>query len=377
MPTAKLTALFQENFTAFGELGASVCVWRDGREVLSLAGGFRDRAQTEPWTAETPVLFWSATKGLAAACLLHACEARGVALDTRVAALWPDFAQAGKERVTLAELLSHRAGLAALSRAADAQDHAAVAAALAAETPNWPLGAGHGYHPRTFGYLVDEVLRRITGTALRDYWRAQFAEPLGLDVWIGMPPERVAEASSIFPAKTAPPKGDPFYTAFLTPGSLTARAFASPRGLHSVAAMNAPEARTSSFGAFGGIGTARGLAKFYALLAGGGTLDGRRFFAPATLDWMTTTLTQGPDRVLLAETAFSAGFMRDPLDARGAKLRAHFGPSPRAFGHPGAGGSHAFADPDTGLAFAYVMNQMEPGVFPGPKALRLVAALGG
>ena len=376
MPTEKLSALFHENFTAFGELGASVCVWQDGREVLSLAGGWKDRAQTEPWSAETPVLFWSATKGLAAGCLLHACQEHGLSPLTRVAELWPEFAQAGKERVTIAELLSHQAGLAALSRAADAQDHAAVAAALAAEAPQWPPGAGHGYHPRTFGYLVDEVLRRITGgVTLREYWRAQFAEPLGLDVWIGMPAERVAEASSIFPAKTAPPKADPFYTAFLTPGSLTARAFASPRGLHSVASMNAPEARASSFGAFGGIGTARGLAKFYALLAGGGVLNGRRFFEPSTLDWMTTTLTQGPDRVLHIDTAFSAGFMRDPVAAGGAKQRAHFGPSPRAFGHPGAGGSHAFADPDTGLAFAYVMNQMEPGVLPGAKCLRLITAL--
>ena len=375
MPTDRMTALFDENFAAHGELGASVSVWREGREVVSLAGGFRDRAKTEPWTAETPVLVWSATKGLAAACLLHACQEHGVAPLTPVAALWPEFAQAGKERVTIAEMLSHRAGLPALTRAADAQDHAAVARALAAEAPAWPLGEGHGYHPRTFGYLVDEVLRRITATTLRDYWRAQFAEPLALDVWIGLPPERVAEASAIFPAKTAPPKGDSFYTAFATPDSLTARAFASPRGLHSVASMNTPAARTASFGAFGGIGTARGLAKFYALLAGGGVWKGRRFFEPATLAWMTTTLTQGPDRVLQSETAFAAGFMRDPADAQGAKRRAHFGPSPRAFGHPGAGGSHAFADPDTGLAFAYVMNQMEPGVFPGPKCLRLIAAL--
>ena len=376
MPTEKLPALFAENFTAFGELGASLSVWQDGREVLSLADGWKDRALTEPWTAETPVLFWSATKGLAAACLLHACQEHGVPPLVRVAEVWPEFAQAGKERVTIAELLSHQAGLAALSREADARDHAAVADALAAEAPQWPLGAGHGYHPRTFGYLVDEVLRRIAGgVTLRDYWRALFAGPLDLDVWLGMPPECVAEASSIFPAKTAPPPGDPFYTAFLTPGSLTARAFASPRGLHSVASMNAPEVRAASFGAFGGIGTARGLAKFYALLAGGGALEGRRFFTPSTLAWMSTTLTQGPDRVLLTDTAFSAGFMRDPLDATGRKLRTHFGPSPRAFGHPGAGGSHAFADPDTGLAFAYVMNQMEPGVFPGPKCLRLVAAL--
>lgn len=371
----RITALFHENFTAYGELGAAVCVWREGREVLSLAGGFRDRAQTVPWTAATPVLFWSATKGLAAACLLHACQEHAVSPLSSVAELWPEFSQAGKERVTIAELLSHQAGLPALSAAADVRDHAAVAAALAAEAPHWPPGTGHGYHPRTFGYLVDELLRRITGTTLREYWRAQFAEPLDLDVWIGLPPERAAEAASIFPAKTAPPEGDAFYTAFLTPDSLTARAFASPRGLDSVASMNTSEARTASFGAFGGIGTARGLAKFYALLAGGGAWEGRRFFQPATLAWMTTTLTQGPDRVLLAETAFSAGFMRDPADAHGAKRRTHFGPSPRAFGHPGAGGSHAFADPDTGLAFAYVMNQMEPGVFPGPKCLRLIAAL--
>ncbi|MEI9892943.1 MAG: serine hydrolase [Chthoniobacter sp.] len=110
-------------------------------------------------------------------------------------------------------------------------DHEAVAAALAAAAPAWPLGEGHGYHPRTFGFLVDEILRRITrGRTLRDYWCAEFAEPLGLDVWIGLPPERVHEPASIFPTKTSPPKGDAFYTAFLTPASLTSRAFASPGG---------------------------------------------------------------------------------------------------------------------------------------------------
>ncbi len=249
-------------------------------------------------------------------------------------------------------------------------------AALAAAAPAWPPGHGHGYHPRTFGFLVDETLRRVTGgRTLREYWRAVFAEPLGLEVWIGLPPERVHEPASIFPAKSSPPKGDAFYTAFLTPASLTARAFASPRGLHSVAAMNAPEARAASFGAFGGVGTARGLAKFYAMLAEGGALEKRRWFEPRTMDWMTTTLTQAPDRVLLLDTAFSAGFMRDPVDAEGRKLRTNFGPSLKAFGHPGAGGSHAFADPENRISFAYVMNQMEPGVLPGPKALRLIDAL--
>jgi CubicO group peptidase (beta-lactamase class C family) len=371
-----LAALFQENFSQCGELGASICIWHEGKELLSLAGGFKDRQMEQPWTEDTMVLFWSATKGLAAACLLHACQEHGIEPTTPVAAVWPEFAQAGKEHVTIAAMLSHQAGLAAMSTPKEVMDHGAVAAALAAQAPAWPLGEGHGYHPRTFGFLVDETLRRITrGRTLREYWRTEFAEPLSLDVWIGLPAEKVQEPSAIFPTKTSPPKGDAFYTTFLTPSSLTARAFASPRGLHSVAAMNGPEARTASFGAFGGVGTARGLAKFYAMLAEGGALDGRRWFEARTLHWMTTTLTQGPDRVLLLETAFSAGFMRDPVDASGKKTRTNFGPSLLAFGHPGAGGSHAFADPENRISFAYVMNQMDPGVLPGPKSLRIVEQL--
>ena len=200
-----------------------------------------------------------------------------------------------------------------------------------------------------------------------------------MDQWNTVGPkikQIVAKVAPIFPPKTAPPK-DRFYTAFVTPGSLTLRAFGSPEGLKSVAAMNAPDGRRASLPGFGGIGTAAALAKFYAMLACGGALNGRTFFKADTLTWMSTTLVQGDDRVLLTDTAFSAGFMRDPLSPDGKKLRAIFGPSPSAFGHPGAGGTHAFADPGHRIAFAYVMNQMEPGVLPGPKSLRLVEAIYG
>ncbi len=376
MDLERFRELFRENFTSFGDLGASVSVWRDGAEILSLADGWCDRQQTQPWTAATPVLFWSATKGLASACLLHALQARGLDLQMRVSACWPEFSQAGKERVTIGEMLSHQAGLPALSGPVPVTDYAAVVAALAAEPPRWRIGEGHGYHPRTFGFLVDETLRRITGgVTLRDYWRTQFAEPLGLEIWIGVPAEIRRRVAPVFPAPAAPPKGGPFHAALLTAGSLTAQSFASPRGLHSAAAMNQPEVLAASFPGFGGVGTARGLAKFYAMLANGGTSDGVRFFETTTLGWMTTTLSQGHDRVLLMDTAFSAGFMRDPMDPAGRKTRTLFGPSAKAFGQPGAGGSHAFADPERGLAFAYVMNQMAPGVLPGPKSLRLVDGL--
>ncbi len=373
----RLTTLFRENFEMHGELGASVSVWRDGKEVLSLADGWRDRERSQPWTKETPVLFWSATKGLSSGCLLHALQQRALDPNTmRVAEVWPEFAAAGKDAITIAQVMSHQAGLSALSTPVPVTDYDAVIAALAAEKPHWPPGAGHGYHPRTFGFLVDEILRRVTGgTALREYWRTHFAKPLALDVWIGVPPEMVSRVAPVFPARRAPPKDDTFYAAFLNSGTFTAQSFVSPRGLHSAAALNQPEALTLSFPGFGGVGTAHSLARFYAMLAVGGTLDGQRFFGNHALDWMTTTLTQGYDRVLLMETAFSCGFMRDPTAPSGEKLRTLFGPSRRAFGQPGAGGSHAFADPDRGLAFAYVMNQMEPGVLPGPKSLRLVEEL--
>ena len=374
MDVSRIETLFRENFTLHGDLGASLSVWCDGREVISLAGGWRDRDRSLPWTADTPVLVWSATKGPAVACVLHAMQERGLTLDTRVADVWPEFAAHGKGALTMGGALSHQSGVPALDRIANILNHDDVARAIAEQVPYWEPGTAHGYGPRLYGFLLDELVRRIAGRALGEYWRAVFAEPLALDFWIGMSADVMEKAAPIYPPKTAPPK-DRFYTAFVTPGSLTLRAFGSPAGLNAVAAMNAPEGRRASLPGFGGIGTAAALAKFYAMLAASGALDGRAYFTAETLAWMQRTLVQGDDRVLLTDTAFSAGFMRDPLLPDGKKLRAIFGPSPSAFGHPGAGGSHAFADPEHRIAFAYVMNQMEPGVLPGPKALRLVEAV--
>lgn len=368
--------VFDENFASRGEIGASVSIWQAGREVVTLAGGFCERERERPWTADTPTLIWSATKGPASACVLHALEAAGVGLDEPVASRWPEFAQAGKGSVTIAELLSHRAGLAALEAKVSVLDYGAVVAALAAQAPLWPRGEGHGYHTRTFGFLEDELLRRVQppGMTLGRYWREKFADPLGLDVWIGLPDELQARVATTYPARVpgimsdAP---DPLYQALADPASMARRSFTSPAGLHSVSSMMSAEARRAEFPAFGGIGSARGLAKFYARLA---VVDDV-VFSPAVRAAMMTPLVSGSDRVLCTETCFAVGFMLDPRDAAGAKLRQTFGPVGAAFGHPGAGGLHAFADPGNQLAFAYVMNQMELGVFPNRKALALVEAL--
>ncbi len=367
---ARLRPLFAENFSRFGELGAAVSIWQDGGPVLELHGGYRDSQRELPWTDETLVLFWSATKGLGSACLLHVLQEHDLGLERRVAEFWPEFGQGGKGEITLAQLLSHRAGLPALDEAADVMDYPAVVRALEKQRPLWPPGSAHGYHARTFGYLLDELVRRIDSRTIGEYWRQVFAEPLGLDIWIGLPREENARVATIYAAK-ASAAPDPFFLAMATPGTLPRKAFTSPRGLNAVSAMNALENRASSLVSFGGIGSATSLAQFYALLANGGALSGRRFFSAETIAQMSTTLSAGMDRVFQVPTAFSAGFMQDPPDAS----RRLFGPSPLAFGQPGAGGSHAFADPDKKISFAYVMNQMEQKLLPNEKSLRLVEAL--
>jgi len=373
-------AFFWENFEKRGDLGASLSIWHKGEEVLSLGGGFVDRGRKEPWTAATPVLVWSATKGPAVASLLHALERQGESLDLPVTALWPAFGGGGKQGVTIGDLLAHRAGVAALSSPVSVLDSAAVDAALEAQEPNWSLGAGegkHGYHPRTFGSLLDGLMRRLEGCTIGEYWARWFATPLGLDFWIGVPEEKLPLVAPVYAARAGEREMSeedvPFYKALAQPETLTARAFASPGGVQGVAAMNTPAIRRACLPGFGGVGTARALARFYAVLAEGGALEGVRFFHSTRA--MEEVRSRGYDRVLLRPTAFAAGFMHDPMDEEGRKVRRLFGPSLRAFGQPGAGGSHAFADPENRLSFAYVMNQMEASVLPTEKALGIVRAL--
>jgi CubicO group peptidase (beta-lactamase class C family) len=370
---ARLEPLFRENFEKFGELGSAFSVWQNREAVIDLHGGFRDASRQQPWTDDTIVLIWSATKALGSACLLHVLQEHKIDLESRVAEFWPKFAQAGKGQITLAQLLSHQAGLAALDRKVNILDYPAVIEALEKQEPNWRPGDGHGYHARTFGFLADELVRRITRATISEYWRKTFAEPLGLDIWIGLPESENHRVATMYAAKIGKtPEPQQFYRDLGTPGTLARRAFSSPRGLDAVSDMNKPENRARSFVSFGGIASAHSLGKFYSVLANGGSeADGRLFFGERTMRCMATTLTDGMDRVFRIPTAFSAGFMKEA----NASSRKIFAASKTGFGHPGAGGSHAFADPENGVSFAYVMNQMEQSVLPNEKSLRLVDAI--
>ncbi len=365
----RIAPLFEENFTRFGELGAAVSIWQNGKPVVDLCGGFRDARREDLWTSDTIVLVWSATKGIGSACVLHVLQEHKIDINQRVAEFWPEFAQAGKEKITLAQMLSHQAGLCALDRRVDVLDYGAVILALEEQAPLWPPGTTHGYHARTFGFLLDELARRIAGKPLAEYWRKVFGEPLKLDLWIGLPERENPRVAKMYAAKAGkPPEPKQFYADLIMPGTLARKTFTSPYGLHAVNAMNNVSVRAQPIVSFGGIGSASSLAKFYAMLANGGAWEDRQFFSHETLRWMTTTLADGIDRVFQIPTAFSAGLMKEAENAS----RKIFHGSRFSFGHPGAGGSHAFADPENKIAFAYVMNQMEQSLLPNEKSLRLV-----
>ena len=368
----RLKPLFHENFEKFGELGAAVSVWQNGKPLIDLYGGFCDTSGEKPWTSDTLVLIWSATKGIGSTCVLHALQQQKIELNQAVAEFWPEFVRANKDRITLGQLLSHQAGLCALDQRVDVLDYDGVVRALEVQEPLWPPGTTHGYHARTFGFLLDELIRRITGKTLSDYWQENFARPLGLDFWIGLPEKKNSRVATIYAAKSGkPPEPAQFYRDLVTPGTLARKTFTSPYGLNVISKMNDPEIRAQPNVSFGGIGSASALAKFYSVLANGGELNGQTFFSQETIERMTTTLSDGIDRVFQIPTAFSAGLMKDSRDA----VRRMFGPYATSFGHPGAGGSHAFADPENTIAFAYVMNQMEQSVLPSEKSLRLVNAI--
>ncbi|MEM1083513.1 MAG: serine hydrolase domain-containing protein [Verrucomicrobiota bacterium] len=370
-PSALGTVLerFEENFRSRDEIGASLSIWWRGEEVLSLGQGSCDKGGARSWTTDTLVPVYSATKPLSAATLLTVLEDKGMGVESPLREAWPEFPVA---EASFGDLLSHQCGMAALDANASVWDYDAVIRAIEAQEPAWQPGRGHGYHPRTFGWLVDEPVRRLTGMTLGQVWRGRIAEPLGLEFWIGLPESEHARVAQLYPGRAS--AGDfagGFYQEFNREGSMTRRAFASPRGLRSVQEMNEPKAWQAGFPASGGIGTATALAKFYQAVIG--VIDSP--LSEATRRALSRRWVQGDDQVLIQPTCFSAGCQFDPLDREGRKERQLYGPEADAFGHPGAGGSHAFGDPGNGLSFAYTMNQMELSVMPGRRCTVLVEGL--
>lgn len=365
---------FARNFERLGERGAAVTVYRDGHKVVDLWAGTRDVDGPEPWALDTAQVVRSATKGVAAAVPLLLHQRGHIDLDAPVGTYWPEFKAAGKERVLVRHLLSHRAGVPVLDRPltpAQAIDGESGARALAAQRPVWEPGTDHGYHAHTYGWLIAELVRRVTGRTIGRWIAEEIARPLGLDFWVGLPAEEAHRVGRIGIADqpSAAVGGElrlrpkrSVAEAYADPSSLTRRAFGVIEPLPD---ENDPAYRAAELPAAAGISTARALARVYAAMLG--PVDGHRLFAPATLTLARTEESAGPDRVLVVATRFGLGYM---LHGPAAPLLG-----PGSFGHPGRGGSLGFADPESGIAFGYVTNGMRKGVTADPRAQALVRAV--
>ena len=300
------------------EIGWSFVAWKDGEEIVSRHEGFTDRNRSKTWTQETMAPVWSATKGPMAVCVLMALHRAGMDGESMVKRVWPEL-KVGD--LTFEEMFSHQGGLAGLHEKASIWDREAVVASLEKQEPLWEVGT-HGYHPRTIGFLADEIVRRVDGRALGGFWREEIGEPEGIDFWIGLPEAEHHRVAELVPArfgKAGEPK--PFYEALLNKTSLTRLAFSSPSELAGVSDMNQARAWQAGFPAMGGVGTARALAKFYDWVQ-------RQEF----LGELIRPRVKGLDVIQRIENSFGFGMMLG------------LGPEKDCFGHPGAGGSYGFGN---------------------------------
>ena len=331
---------FADNLEHHGDVGAACAVYRKGVPVVDLWAGFADLAGGRSWAEDTVQLVFSATKGVTAVCVNLLVERRVIDLDAPIASYWPEFAARGKDRIPVRWALCHKAGLAAVDgdlTLADVLAWHPVAAAIAAQAPNWEPGTAHGYHARSFGWILGEVVRRVTGRSLGRFFADEIAGPLGLAFWIGVPRDVLPRCARILPPESLPSIAD-----LLGATALTTRVMSGPSQLFAYDEMwNRPDILSAEMPSSNGVGTARALARFYAALVG--EVDGRRVLAPETVAAASTVQAAGADRVILIPTCYGLGFTLQPMLAPGA--------GPHAVGHPGAGGSLGFADPDAGVAF--------------------------
>ncbi len=376
---------FEQNFTDHGDIGAGVAIYVDGECVVDLVGGVADQATGTAYDAETLQLVFSTTKGISAIAA-HLLAQRGeLDFDAKVTDIWPEFGQAGKGDVTIAMLFDHQVGLPVVDgplSLAEILDVDPIVEALAAQAPLWEPGTAHGYHALTYGWLVGEVIRRVTGRSIGEFVADELAGPLGLDLWIGLPESEqsrvaplvapnIADAGGFDVSKLDPeivPLLGELAAAYLDPKSMTNRAL-SINGAFGFTggdlAWNTPAVWSSQIPAANGITNARSLAKLYASCVS--EVDGVRLLDEVTVKAATVEQSNGRDRTLVVPTRFGLGFF----------LSSSFSPlmGEGSFGHAGAGGSLGFAHPEHHVGFGYVMNKMSTELSNDPRTAGLIDAL--
>ena len=340
---------FARNFAERGEVGAALHVIIDGATVVDLAGGWRDEDRRQQWQPDTLVDFYSVGKAFLALLALQLVDGGLVGLDDALATVWPEFAAGGKEGATLRHALCHRAAVPAIREPLtneDLWDWKRMTGALAATEPWWEPGTRHAYHTNTYGHLIGEVVRRVSGEACGRRLAA-VAGPLGADVHVGVPPtERHRCAQVIF---AAPGRAEGLdFKALEGDELMEMLSYFNPPGYSSMGVVNSVRWRQAEVPSTNGHGTARGVARMYAAL-----LEPGRLLSVDLLAEAVSPQSQGYCPILHEDVTFGLGFK--PTVPRRA-----FGPNPGSFGHFGTGGAVGFADPHAGVAFGYVMNHVIP-----------------
>lgn len=369
---------FERNFKERGEVGASVCLSHEGKTLVDLWGGVVDR-DGKPWQRDTVSIVFSATKGATALCA-HVLASQGkLNLDARAGEYWPEYAKNGKESTTVRMFLDHSAPSPVWRTRlgdADVYNWDRMVEVLAEEEAFWQPGSTHGYHALTIGWTVGEVVRRISGQSLGDFFQSAVAKPLGLDFWIGTPESVEPRIAPMIFQQPTDDELMPFAKVGLADRTSIPGLFLFNSGSLLAGGANTRECHAAQLGGANGITNARGLAGMYAPLANGGSLNGVKLVDPDSLMRMSRVSTGSHyDRTLCAPTRFALGYMKS-MDNRALNLP---GPASAllgepAFGHVGAGGSIGFADPEAKLSFGYTMNKMGLGLLLNPRGQSVVDA---
>lgn len=363
---AAVRAAFEENFRRRGELGAAVCVYKNGQKAVDLWGGHTDTEKTQPWRPDTIVIMNSVAKSMTALCT-HVLIDRGlVDFDAPVADYWPEFAQAGKEKVLVRHVLSHTDGVIFCDAAPPGSwfDWATHIKALEVQAPAWEPGTKGAYNSINIGFLLGEIIRRVTDKSVGTFLREAITEPLEADYHIGLRPDEIARVSDMH---RNPNNG--FFAVAQDPSTPLGRAFRSapPIGYF----QNCREIREIEVPSFGGHGNARAVARIYAALAGDGMVDGVRILSPQAVERASALVWEDDCIMTQRRLRMGYGFMHNEPET------APMGPNLEAFGHTGTGGAFAWCDRERNLAFAYCPNFQREGPGIGPRGAAVAVAAGG
>jgi CubicO group peptidase (beta-lactamase class C family) len=356
-----LRELFAAKLESGEDLGASLAVIVDGEMVVDLWGGWADEARTVPWTENTIANVFSTTKTMTALAALALVDRGQLDLDATVARYWPEFAAQGKAGIKVRHLLSHTSGVSGWEQPItldDVYDWDKSTAMLAAQAPWWEPGTASGYHMLTYGHLIGEVIRRITGQRLGEFFAAHLAGPLGADFHIGLPPSEFHRVANVVPPPAIPtmPVFDPTQ---LDPNSVAFKTWTNPtmQPLHECSCTE--RWRRADIGAANGHGNARSVARLQSAVACGGEVDGVRLLSPQTIDRIFEVQSNGIDLVIGIPFKFGVGYSLTPEG--------------RMCAWGGTGGSTVIIDVDRRITFAYVMNKMAPAAAIAPALAERVA----